>query len=140
MTNTTNPEQTVDDGGDREPERYELDAERTRAWEAARAEFFALLGGGIVVACALEPFAAPHDAGAGRRGGPGFSLPHEIGPWLHIAEDGAVTGYTGKVEFGQNIRTSLTEIIADELPVPREARRQRQRDPRGDGGHGSQPV
>ena len=39
----------------------------------------------------------------------------EIGAWLHIAEDGAVTVYTGKVEVGQDIRTSLTQTVAEEL-------------------------
>jgi isoquinoline 1-oxidoreductase len=57
----------------------------------------------------------------GRRGGPGVSLPQEIGVWLHIGEDGQVTGYTGKVEVGQGNRTSLTQAIAEELPVPLES-------------------
>jgi isoquinoline 1-oxidoreductase len=30
----------------------------------------------------------------------------------------AVTAFTGKVEFGQNIRTSLTQAVAEELHVP----------------------
>src|SRR5207244_12304706 len=33
-------------------------------------------------------------------------------------EDGGVTVYTGKVEMGQNIRTSLTQAVAEELRVP----------------------
>src|SRR5262249_6710057 len=43
------------------------------------------------------------------------------GAWLHIAESGAVTAYTGKVEVGQNIRTSLTQAVAEELRVPTSA-------------------
>ena len=35
--------------------------------------------------------------------------------WLHIAPDGKITGFTGKVEVGQNSRTSLTQAVADEL-------------------------
>src|SRR6185295_16472191 len=38
-----------------------------------------------------------------------------VGAWLHIAEDGKVTVYTGKVEVGQNIRTSLAQVVAEEL-------------------------
>src|SRR5262249_48835167 len=38
-----------------------------------------------------------------------------------IGEDGSVTAYTGKVELGQNIRTSLTQAIAEELAVPLES-------------------
>ena len=44
-------------------------------------------------------------------------LPDEIGAWLHVDEDGAVTVFTGKVEVGQNIRTSLTQAVAEELHV-----------------------
>src|SRR5262249_38602737 len=40
------------------------------------------------------------------------------GAWLHIGEDSAITVYTGKVEVGQNIRTSLTQAVAEELRVP----------------------
>src|SRR5205085_6664490 len=54
---------------------------------------------------------------SGRRG-PNQSLPKEIGGWLHIGEDGAVTVFTGKVEGGQDIRTSLTQGGAEELRVP----------------------
>ena len=50
-----------------------------------------------------------------RRGG---NLPREIGAWLHIDQKGAVTVYTGKVEIGQNIRTSLTQVVAEELRLP----------------------
>jgi len=32
-----------------------------------------------------------------------------------------VTAFTGKVEIGQNIRTSLTQTVADELRVPFES-------------------
>jgi isoquinoline 1-oxidoreductase len=41
-----------------------------------------------------------------------------IGAWLHIAEDGTVTVFTGKVEVGQQIRASLAQAVADELCVP----------------------
>src|SRR5262249_55429355 len=37
---------------------------------------------------------------------------------LHVSEQGAVTVYTGKVEIGQNIRTSLTQVVAEELRTP----------------------
>jgi isoquinoline 1-oxidoreductase len=44
-------------------------------------------------------------------------LPKEIGAWLHIGEDGTVTGFAGKAEIGQNVRTTLSQTIADELGV-----------------------
>lgn len=40
--------------------------------------------------------------------------------WLDIDRDGNVTGLTGKVEFGQGIRTALCQLIAEELDVPLE--------------------
>ena len=42
----------------------------------------------------------------------------DLSAWIHIDETGLVTGYTGKTEIGQNIRTSLAQAIADELRVP----------------------
>jgi len=44
-----------------------------------------------------------------------------IGPWVHIAADGAIAVHVGKAEVGQNIRTSLAQIVAEELRVPVEA-------------------
>ena len=38
--------------------------------------------------------------------------------WLHIAADSRVRVFTGKVEVGQNIRTSLAQLVAEELRVP----------------------
>jgi len=49
------------------------------------------------------------------------NLPKDISAWLHVGEDGIVTGFTGKAEIGQNIRTSLAQTIADELRVPFES-------------------
>ena len=43
---------------------------------------------------------------------------NDLAAWIHIDEDGQITGYTGKTEIGQNIRTSLAQAIADELRVP----------------------
>jgi isoquinoline 1-oxidoreductase len=98
-----------------EPERYELD-EGSPEWEWNRREFFRLVGGGIVVALLLRDQVDAQPPGQrGQRGGP---LPQEIGSWLHIGEDSIVTVYTGKVEIGQNIRTSLTQVVAEELRTP----------------------
>ncbi|HET9798759.1 MAG TPA: molybdopterin cofactor-binding domain-containing protein, partial [Gemmatimonadaceae bacterium] len=45
----------------------------------------------------------------------------QIAAWLHVDERGAVTVYTGKVEFGQGIRTSLAQHVAEELRAPPES-------------------
>ena len=97
-----------------EPERYELAAGPAYRFEVDRREFVKLLGGGLVV---LVARAAPAQE-SGTRGGAAGSPPREIGAWLHVAADGTVTVYTGKVEFGQDIRTSLTQAVADELRAP----------------------
>src|SRR6185436_8791318 len=45
-------------------------------------------------------------------------VPQEVGAWIHIEESGTVSVFTGKVEIGQNIRTSLAQAVAEELHVP----------------------
>ena len=100
---------------DVEPERYELFAPTAYRFRLNRRQFFKSFGAGLVVVCLVEPGQA-QDA-RGRRGG-GRGAPQDIGAWLHISETGEVTVFTGKVEVGQNIRTSLTQVVAEELPVP----------------------
>ena len=99
-----------------EPERYELSAPPAYRFEVDRREFFKFLGAGILIVGVLKNAHAFQESGAGKR--PDESLPKEIGAWLHIGENGAVTVYTGKVEVGQNIRTSLSQCVAEELHVP----------------------
>jgi isoquinoline 1-oxidoreductase len=55
---------------------------------------------------------------SGRRGHTGEEQPKDISSWLHINDDGVVTVFTGKVEVGQNTRTTLAQSVADELRVP----------------------
>jgi isoquinoline 1-oxidoreductase len=74
-----------------------------------------------VVFCSWRDADAAQQPAQGRRRGGGVPAPREISAWLHIAEDGAVTVYTGKTEVGQNIRTSLTQAVCDELSVPPES-------------------
>jgi len=84
-------------------------------WSAAI--FFKLLGGGLVFLLICDDPASAQESGRGRARS-GEALPQTIGGWLHIGEDGAVTVYTGKVEMGQNIRTSLAQAVAEELHAP----------------------
>jgi len=105
-----------------EEERYELFAEPAYHFnlELERRDFFKLLGGGLVFVLALDAFSQESGRQEGESGGraQGNTMPKEIGGWLHIGEDGSITGYTGKVEIGQNIRTSLSQVLAEELRVP----------------------
>jgi isoquinoline 1-oxidoreductase len=102
-----------------EPERYELHEGCSESLELDRRAFFRLVGGGLVVACVLGNAQAQQPGGR-KRGGFGAPMPKELGAWLHIGEDSAVTAYTGKVEIGQNIRTSLAQVVAEELRLPAE--------------------
>ena len=97
-----------------EPERYELMAGPAYSFSFGRRGFFKALGGGLVV----MSYAANAQESGGRRGRGGRAMPKQIGAWLHIDEHGAVTVFTGKVEVGQNARTSLTASVAEELGAP----------------------
>ena len=37
--------------------------------------------------------------------------------WIRVAADGSVTVFSGKVEFGQGIKTALLQLVAEELEV-----------------------
>ncbi|KPK36166.1 MAG: hypothetical protein AMJ65_16595, partial [Phycisphaerae bacterium SG8_4] len=67
------------------------------------------LGGGIVILFATGDPLAKGQRRSGQR--PDFNA------YLHIAEDGRVTCFTGKVELGQGPMTSLAQTVADELDV-----------------------
>ena len=80
-----------------------------------RREFLERFGAGLVVTLvSRDLFAATtshQPAGTSNQA-------EQVGAWLHVAADGRVTVYTGKVEFGQGIRTSLAQEVAEELRVP----------------------
>ena len=97
----------------RELERHEI-PERIHWFQLDRRDFLRLSGGGLLVL--LEgSSAAAQEAGRSSRA---HELPKEVSAWVHIDADGRVTVFTGKVEIGQNIRTSLAQLVAEELRVP----------------------
>ena len=104
-----------------EAERYELFENGHYQFDFDRRQFMKVFGGGIALIVPMSNLLAqaPQRQGESGRGG-GFNreLPKEIGAWIHVDEDGSITVYTGKVEMGQNIRTSLTQAVAEELHVP----------------------
>jgi nicotinate dehydrogenase subunit B len=89
------------------PERYEL---FETPGGLSRRDFFRA-GGGVVVALLLGESAA---AQRPKR----EPASQELSAWLHVGEDGAISVFTGKVEIGQNVRTSLAQAVAEELRVP----------------------
>jgi nicotinate dehydrogenase subunit B len=103
-----------------EEENLELDfsdatGEATRVFPLDRRQFLKLLGGGIVI-CFTVPHSLAIQEGERRRGG-GQQLPQDFNAFLRIGEDGRVTGFTGKIEMGQGVITSLAQMLADELDV-----------------------
>ncbi|MHB1937003.1 MAG: xanthine dehydrogenase family protein molybdopterin-binding subunit [Acidobacteriaceae bacterium] len=79
-----------------------------------RRNFLKLFGGGLLI-CLIDVPTWGQESG-GHFGS--HELPKDIAAWLAIAADGRVTVFTGKVEVGQNIRTSLAQQVAEELRVP----------------------
>jgi nicotinate dehydrogenase subunit B len=93
------------------PEQYELHEAPAYHFSMNRRRFFSVLGSGVAIAfttgsslgaALTDTAAAPED---------------QVGAWIHIGEKGSITVYTGKAEVGQNIRTSLAQIVAEELRV-----------------------
>jgi isoquinoline 1-oxidoreductase len=86
---------------------------RLHRFDLGRRDFFKVLGGGLVVCVASGRLAAQESGDGGRR-----QVSETLDSWLHIGETGQVTVFTGKVEVGQNIRTSLAQQVSEELRVP----------------------
>src|SRR6185436_10277374 len=110
----------MNDELDLELERYELFAGPTYNFNFNRRQFLKAFSGGIALIVPVSNLVAhtlQQDQGeSGRRGNE--RVPEDIGAWIHIDEKGTVSVFTGKVEIGQNIRTSLTQAVAEELHVP----------------------
>jgi isoquinoline 1-oxidoreductase len=87
--------------------------------EVSRRRFLHLFGGGIVVAVSARDLLALEE------GPPRLSLARELpvdfNAFLRIGVDGRVTCFTGKIEMGQGVVTSLAQMLADELEVPLES-------------------
>ena len=102
-----------------ELERYELFAEPSYNFGFNRRQFIKVFGGGVALIVPMTNLMGQQSQRQGESGrGANQRVPNDIGAWIHIEEDGNVSVYTGKVEIGQNIRTSLAQAVADELHVP----------------------
>ena len=80
-----------------------------------RRDFLKLIGGGIIV------FFTCDTADLFGQEGRGPSYPTDFNAYLRIAEDGKVTVFSGKIEMGQGVMTSLAQEAADELGVALES-------------------
>ena len=73
-----------------------------------RRAFLKLLGGGIIVLVRLRP------SGVWAQG---RGYPTDINAYLRIGENGRVTVFSGKIEMGQGVMTSLAQMAAEDLGV-----------------------
>jgi isoquinoline 1-oxidoreductase len=98
-------------------DRYlELDfTDRTSGFEMDRRQFMKLTGGGIYVLFTIWDSLDFLQERQGRRFLP--NLPTDFNAFLKIGEDGRVSCFTGKIEMGQGVVTSLAQMLADELDV-----------------------
>jgi len=99
------------------PEQYELYEKNPTSGLLSRRSFFKYMGSGIASFLVVSDLLASQVL-------KGFTEEEKsiaedtIAAWIHVNENGKITVFTGKVEVGQNIRTSLAQIVAEELFVP----------------------
>lgn len=86
-------------------------SERNIPTGLSRRSFLRRFSGGVVIAVALADFTV-------LEGSPAQQYPDDFNAYLRIGEDGRVSCYTGKIEMGQGIITSLAQMMAEELDVP----------------------
>jgi nicotinate dehydrogenase subunit B len=97
-------------------EMYEAGAPLPYRFDLGRRDFFRALGCGVL-AILVEP-AFGQESGNRGRAGRGGQAAGDVSAWIHIGEDGTITVFNGKTEVGQNVRTSLTQAVAEELRTP----------------------
>ncbi len=90
--------------------------DRLMDFEVSRREFLKIAGGGIFIFMAIGDISLWAQE---RRGRP--ALPTDFNAFLRIGEDGRVACYTGKIEMGQGVVTSLAQMLADELDMALES-------------------
>lgn len=102
------------------PEQYELHSVNQLLQPVSRRSFFKLAGTGVAVAFSLKDLLAAEvieQLSDEKK----FLAEDTIAAWIHIKENGVINVFTGKVEVGQQIRTSLAQIVAEELEAPFES-------------------
>ena len=78
-----------------------------------RRDFLKKLGGGVIVVFCIGKLSMIQ--------GYGQNTSEDLlnfNAYIRVKEDGRVDCYTGKIEMGQGITTSLAQVLAEELEVP----------------------
>ena len=75
--------------------------------------------GTLIVSFSSGPLSLPSAQGQGPFGThPSHIDPEKLDSWLAVGDDGAITAFTGKCDFGQGILTVQSQLVAEELCVP----------------------
>ncbi len=77
----------------------------------SRREFLQRVGGGIIIVFSVAKSSEAQERSFGGEDSRDFNA------YLRIGEDGRVTCFSGKIEMGQGIITSLAQMLANELDV-----------------------
>jgi isoquinoline 1-oxidoreductase len=85
----------------------------TTAMGIDRRRFFQLIGGGIVVFLCVD--ASTADPAASAHADPVY--PTDFNAYLAISRNGRITVFSGKIEMGQGVMTSLAQMVGEELDV-----------------------
>ena len=93
--------------------------DKSSGFKLDRRGFLKVTGSGIFMFFVLGDLSV--FAQGERPGGFRISYPSDFNAYLRIGEEGRVSCYTGKIEMGQGIVTSLAQMLADELDVSLEA-------------------
>lgn len=104
---------SIRSNGDYSPEEPDiLFDEELEPLAVRRRDFLKLLGGGVVILYNTGSLTGAPQSRQGRM------YPEDFNAYLLVKEDGRVDCYTGKIEMGQGILTSLAQMLAEELDVP----------------------
>jgi nicotinate dehydrogenase subunit B len=94
----------------------DLDFQDTKpAFPLRRREFLKVMGGGLFILFSVGDSVFAQEQPRQRR--VSQSLPDDFNAFLRIGGDGRVSCFTGKIEMGQGVITSLAQMLADELEV-----------------------
>jgi nicotinate dehydrogenase subunit B len=96
-----------------EPDQESRETESS--FRITRREFLKLTGSGLLVFFTAGELPFFSDEVEGK------PLPSDFNAFLKIGGDGRVSCFTGKIEMGQGVITSLAQELADELDVPLES-------------------
>jgi CO/xanthine dehydrogenase Mo-binding subunit len=81
----------------------------------SRRDFFKTTSGLVIGFSMADTAVLPQLFAAGPAANPS---PAQLDSWLRIQADGSIKVFTGKVDIGMGVRTSLSQIMAEELDVP----------------------